>query len=225
MSRWLNICKITRLQFFVESLRMLITTTHPTDTQSSFTEFLENYPTDGDYEWVDGAIIKMRATRQHDDIADFIADNLKLYIREHALEWVVKTTALVRTTTLDGKEQGRKPDVSVIQRQQWEIERRSYAALTAPIQLAVEVTSTNWDDDYLDKLEEYQRLGILEYWIVDYLALGSRDFLGKPKQPAVLVFQLNAQQCYQYQLFRGSERIISPTFPLLTLTAEQILKA
>ncbi len=68
---------------------MLITTTHPTDTQSSFTEFLENYPTDGDYEWVDGAIIKMRATRQHDDIADFIADNLKLYIREHALEWVV----------------------------------------------------------------------------------------------------------------------------------------
>ena len=69
-------------------------------TQSSFTEFLDNYPTDGNYEWVDGAIIKMRATRQHDDIADFIADNLKLYIREHALEWVVKTTALVRTTTL-----------------------------------------------------------------------------------------------------------------------------
>jgi len=194
-------------------------------TQSSFAEFLDNYPTDGNYEWVDGAIIEMRATRQHDDIANFMMFAFHDEIRQHRLNYIVTNTALIRTTTLDGKEQGRKPDVSVIQRQQWEIERRSYAALTAPIQLAVEVTSTNWDDDYLDKLEEYQRLGILEYWIVDYLALGSRDFLGKPKQPAVLVFQLNAQQCYQYQLFRGSERIISPTFPHLTLTAEQILKA
>jgi len=194
-------------------------------TQSSFAEFLDNYPTDGNYEWVDGAIIKMRATRQHDDIANFMMFAFHDEIRQHQLNYIVTNTALVRTTTLDGKEQGRKPDVSVIQRQQWEIERRSYAALTAPIQLAVEVTSTNWDDDYLDKLEEYQRLGILEYWIVDYLALGSRDFLGKPKQPAVLIFQLNAQQRYQYQLFRGSERIISPTFPHLTLTAEQILKA
>lgn len=194
-------------------------------TQSSFAEFLDNYPTDGNYEWVDGAIIKMRATRQHDDIANFMMFAFHDEIRQHQLNYIVTNTALIRTTTLDGKEQGRKPDVSVIQRQQWEIERRSYAALTAPIQLAVEVTSTNWDDDYLDKLEEYQRLGILEYWIVDYLALGSRDFLGKPKQPAVLVFQLNAQQCYQYQLFRGSERIISPTFPHLALTAEQILKA
>ena len=194
-------------------------------TQSSFAEFLDNYPTDGNYEWVDGAIIEMRATRQHDDIANFMMFAFHDEIRQHQLNYIVTNTALIRTTTLDGKEQGRKPDVSVIQRQQWEIERRSYAALTAPIQLAVEVTSTNWDDDYLDKLEEYQRLGILEYWIVDYLALGSRDFLGKPKQPAVLVFQLNAQQCYQYQLFRGSERIISPTFPHLALTAEQILKA
>jgi len=194
-------------------------------TQSSFAEFLDNYPTDGNYEWVDGAIIEMRATRQHDDIANFMMFAFHDEIRQHRLNYIVTNTALIRTTTLDGKEQGRKPDVSVIQRQQWEIERRSYAALTAPIQLAVEVTSTNWDDDYLDKLEEYQRLGILEYWIVDYLALGSRDFLGKPKQPAVLVFQLNAQQCYQYQLFRGSERIISPTFPHLILTAEQILKA
>ena len=43
-----------------------------------------------------------------------------------------------------------------------------------PIQLAVEVTSTNWEDDYLDKLEEYQRLGIAEYWIVDYLAIAEQ---------------------------------------------------
>lgn len=203
----------------------MTTTTLTPNVPSNFTEFLDNYPADGNYEWVDGTLFEMRATRQHDDIADFIADSFKLYIREQSLDWVVKTTALIRTTTLEGKEQGRKPDVSVISRQQWEMERRSYAALTDPIQLAVEVTSTNWDDDYLDKLEEYQRLGITEYWIVDYLALGSRDFLGKPKQPAVLIFHLNPQKRYQYQLFRGSEPIISPTFPHLALTAAQILTA
>jgi len=45
------------------------------------------------------------------------------------------------------------------------------------LQVAVEVVSTNWEDDYIDKLDEYQRLGIQEFWIVDYLAMGSRDLL------------------------------------------------
>jgi len=70
----------------------------------SFADFLENYPTEGRfYEWVDGKIVNRRATRQHDDIADFIADSFKLYIREHALDFVVKTTALIRTLTSDAK--------------------------------------------------------------------------------------------------------------------------
>jgi Uma2 family endonuclease len=47
-----------------------------------------------------------------------------------------------------------------------------YAAFTEPIQLAVEVVSTNWEDDYEDKLDEYERLGIAEYWIIDYLVQG-----------------------------------------------------
>jgi Uma2 family endonuclease len=63
---------------------------------------------------------------------------------------------------------------------------------TEPIQLAVEVVSTNWEDDYIDKLDEYQRLGIAEYWIVDYLAIGSRNYLGNPKVPTVFVYQLGA---------------------------------
>ncbi|WP_448561002.1 Uma2 family endonuclease [Trichothermofontia sp.] len=53
-----------------------------------------------------------------------------------------------------------------------------------PIQLVVEVVSTNWEDDYIDKLDKYDRLDISEYWIVDYLALGSRRYLGNPKTAA-----------------------------------------
>jgi len=64
----------------------------------------------------------------------------------------------------------------------------------------------------LDKLDEYQRLGTSEYWIVDYWAIASRAYLGYPK--IVGVSAMNGQ--YQPQnIWLCSERIISPTFPEL----------
>ncbi len=81
---------------------------------------------------------------------------------------------------------------------------------------------STWEVDYIDKLDEYQRLGIPEYWIVDYLAVGSRDLIGDPKQPTVSIYQLVEGQ-YQVNQFRGNEQIISATFPELTLTVDQIL--
>ncbi len=90
--------------------------------------------------------------------------------------------------------------------------------------MAVEVVSTNWEDDYIDKLDEYARLKIPEYWIVDYLALGPRADLGNPKVPSVFVFVLNEQGQYERRQFRGAEPVTSPTFPELSLTIEQLLQ-
>ncbi len=43
-----------------------------------FDQFIENYPDDGKfYELVNGEVVEMRATRNHDDVADFIADSFK----------------------------------------------------------------------------------------------------------------------------------------------------
>jgi Uma2 family endonuclease len=53
--------------------------------------------------------------------------------------------------------------------------------------MEVEVVSTNWQDDYLVKVAEYERLGIPEYWVVDCAALGGRRFIGNPKQPTVSI--------------------------------------
>jgi Uma2 family endonuclease len=94
-----------------------------------------------------------------------------------------------------------------------------------PIQIAVEVVSTNWEDDYIDKLDEYERMGIQEYWLIDYLAIGPRDYLGDPKQPSVLIFNLDTEGKYQLTRFQNSDRIISSTFPELNLTVEQIIEA
>ncbi|AVH69090.1 Uma2 family endonuclease [Nostoc sp. 'Lobaria pulmonaria (5183) cyanobiont'] len=184
----------------------------------TFEQFLEQCPEEGLYELVDGEIVEVRATRNHDDVADFTADSFKDEIKRLNLNYVVKNTAVFKTITANGIEQGRKHDVSVIDKDKWRSNRSAYAALEEPIQLAVEVTSTNWED-------EYQRLGITEYWIVDYLAIGLREYLGNPKVPAVFVFLLDAEGKYQRTLFKGSERIGSQTFPELALTADQILTA
>ncbi|MEG3858854.1 Uma2 family endonuclease [Microcoleus sp. herbarium12] len=189
----------------------------------TFDQFLVECPEDGLYELVNGEIVEMNATRNHDDVADFSADSFKNEIQRLSLNYVVKNTAVIRTVSKAGIEQGRKPDVSVVDRDLWRSNRSAYSALQEPIQLAVEVTSTNWDDDYIDKLDEYQRLGIPEYWIVDYLAIGSREFLGNPKVPTIFVHLLDAEGNYQTTAFKGSDRIVSRTFPELTLTAEQVM--
>ncbi|QSJ16468.1 Uma2 family endonuclease [Nostoc sp. UHCC 0702] len=196
-----------------------------TKQKLTFEQFLEQCPEEGFYELVDGEIVEVRSTRNHDDVANFLLFSFNDEIRRLNLNYVVNNTAVFRTKTAQGIEQGRKPDVSVIDKDVWRSNRSAYSALEEPIQLAVEVTSTNWEDDYIDKLDEYQRLGITEYWIVDYLAIGLRDYLGNPKVPSVFVFLLNADGKYQRTQFRGSERIGSQTFPELTLTAEQILTA
>lgn len=191
----------------------------------TFDQFLVECPEDGRYELVNGEIVKMNATRNHDDVANVMLFDFNDEIRRLNLNYIVNNTAVIRTVTKTGIAQGRRPDVSVIDRDLWYSNRSAYAAMQEPIQLAVEVTSTNWDDDYIDKLDEYRRLGIPEYWIVDYLAIGSREFLGNPKVPTIFVHLLDADGNYQTTTFKGSERIVSRTFPELVLTAEQVMNA
>lgn len=67
-------------------------------------------------------------------------------------------------------------------------------------------------------------MGIPEYWIVDYLGLGGRRFIGNPKQPTFSIYQLVEEE-YQVSQFRGDDRINSPTFPELNFTAKQVFSA
>jgi Uma2 family endonuclease len=85
----------------------------------------------------------------------------------------------------------------------------------SPPALVVEVVSpgkVNQDRDYRYKRSEYAARGIPEYWIVD------------PQADKVSVLIL-VEGLYEETIFEGSTVIISPTFPKLQLTTEQILKA
>ena len=57
---------------------------------------------------------------------------------------------------------------------------------------------------------------------MDYLAIASRAYLGNPKVPTVFVYSLENDR-YVVQSFRDAEQIISPTFPELEITVEQIV--
>ncbi|MCY7274041.1 MAG: Uma2 family endonuclease [Phormidesmis sp. CAN_BIN44] len=70
----------------------------------------------------------------------------------------------------------------------------------------------NYDRDYVDKPREYAARGIPEFWQVD------------PDRAVVTVLSLK-DGAYQSREFRGGNRVISPTFSNLQLTAEQILRA
>jgi len=190
----------------------------------SFEQFVKQLPEEeGRYELVNGEIVRILPIRLHEDLADFLVKQFDREIDRVPLNYRVSGRFMVKTLTSNGREQGRHPDVSVIDKTLWESQPFSHSAITEPLQLVVEVVSTNWEDDYIDKLDEYQRLGISEYWIVDYLALGSRDYLGNPKVPTVFVYLLDENGVYQMTAFRGNERIISRTFPELAVTAEQVL--
>lgn len=194
-----------------------------TSKKLTFEEFLEQYPDGyGIYELVDGELVQVEPTRAHKNVARFLVFAFNDEIIRLKLDYIADKDIVVRTVRAAGEEQGRNPDVGVVRASLWNSNVLAYGALTEPIQLAVEVASTNWEDDYVDKLDEYQRLGITEYWIVDYLAIASRAYLGNPKVPTVSVYQL-AQGQYQVQKFRGSDRILSKTFPELELTVEQVV--
>ncbi|WP_347238725.1 Uma2 family endonuclease [Anabaena sp. FACHB-1391] len=155
----------------------------------------------------------------------FLAERITAEYLPLNLPYGIPKTTFVKPP---GSESSYLPDVLVINRNilandpNW----RKSAVISDPdsIPLVIEVVSTNWQDDYYKKLGDYEKLGIPEYWIVDYLALGSKRFIGSPKQPTISIHQLIEGE-YQVSQFTGSELILSSTFPELKLTAEQIFKA
>ena len=58
------------------------------------------------------------------------------------------------------------------------------------IKFIAEVVSSNWQNDYARKMEDYGTLGIPEYWIADYAGLGVIRHIGKPKQPTLSICTL-----------------------------------
>ncbi|WP_072620908.1 Uma2 family endonuclease [Spirulina major] len=192
----------------------------------SFEDFIATYPERGDrYELIEGEVISVRPRGQHELIAGFLALQFGLQIQQQQQDWVIPTTCVVKP---DRPAAGYVPDITVLD---WAAlateplwERASTVIAGSSIRLVVEVVSTNWRDDYTLKLGDYEAMGIPEYWLVDYKALGAQRYIGSPKVPTLTVCSL-VQGEYQVALFQGCDRVKSAVFPSLELTAEQVFRA
>lgn len=181
------------------------------------------------YELIEGQPVPMSdLTANHEDVADEICDQLRRHRREKELPFVPKRSKLISIgsrNARNGRETARRGDIVVFEQAEWQRMKElssSAMAYTAP-PLVIEVVSTNWRDDYLTKLAEYESIGIQEYWIVDYAALGGMRYLGHPKQPTLSVYNMDPEQgeFSRAKQFRGDdciESVILPDFTLKTST-------
>ena len=195
---------------------------------TTFEEFVAGLPENSGvrYELHNGNIIEMaQPVGEHEEVKGFLGVEIPFEIKRLGLPYGIPNQVIVRP---EGKDSGYFPDVLVLNRENLVNEKlwkkESILSNGASIPLVIEVVSTNWRDDYHLKYADYEEMGIPEYWIVDYAALGGRNFIGNPKQPTISVCNLVDEE-YQISKFRDHERIISQTFPELNLTANQIFQA
>ncbi|MEQ8754110.1 MAG: Uma2 family endonuclease [Coleofasciculus sp. G1-WW12-02] len=191
----------------------------------SVDEFITRYGDDNRYELIDGELIEMEPTGPHEQVASYVGRKLNVEIDRQDTPYFIPHRCLIK---LLGTDTAFRPDVIVLDQTRliheplWQQE--PVITLGSTIKLVAEVVSTNWQNDYARKLEDYAILGIPEYWIVDYLGIGGREYIGKPKQPTLTICTLVEDE-YQKQLFRSDDLLVSSIFPELQLTAQQIFNS
>ncbi len=190
----------------------------------SFDEFIDWHPEDSQihYELRRGAIVQMPKPKgKHSEIAGFVIKQLNYTIDRIQAPYFIPRECILKISENTGYE----PDIAVVDRSllanepRWE--SASIIENANSLKLVVEVVSTNWRDDYALKLSDYESMGIGEYWIVDYLGIGGRRYIGSPKKPTFTVCCLVEGE-YEMQQFRGRDRIFSPTFSELQLTVDRV---
>ncbi len=196
----------------------------PTPKPTTVEQFIARYGDDNRYELIDGEVFDLEPTGAHEQVAAFIDRKLNVQIDRLDLPYFILQRGILKPL---GNFTAFRPDIMVVDNQNlaqeplWASE--SIVTLGQSVKFVAEVVSSNWQNDYARKFEDYAILGIPEYWIADYKGLGGEVFIGRPKQPTLTLCILGEDGRYQTTLLCGNQQIVSPTFPTLKLTAAQIL--
>jgi Uma2 family endonuclease len=136
-----------------------------------------------------------------------LPSSLVIHVRTHGLELEVR-----------GEPRNRYPDLTIIREEHTQqLQQPNIIRLSmAPPLLVVEIVSSSdvqRDRDYIAKRSQYQDRSIPEYWIVD------------PNTKMITTLELQDGSYAEVGVFRDNQRLISPTFTTLDLTARQVLEA
>jgi Uma2 family endonuclease len=177
----------------------------------SFEEYLlYDDGTDNRYELVDEELVLVNPpTGQHSFILKFLERTIDQEISRLGLSWVSLRGSGIRT----GVNNSRLPDLVVMTADQFNEIFDKSAVLETPALLAIEVVNPgSGATGYRYKRTEYAAARTAEYWIVDMFA----------QKVSVLTL---VEGLYEAAEFQGEVRIISQTFPELSLSAKNILEA
>ena len=127
-------------------------------------------------------------------------------VRGHGLELEVR-----------GEPRNRYPDFTIIREEhiQQLAKRNTIRLAMAPPLLVIEVVSSGElqrNRDHVAKRIQYQDCGIPEYWIVD------------PEAQTILILELSENTYTEVGSFSGNNKVQSPQFRELNVTAGQIFK-
>ena len=190
----------------------------------TFEQFLVEYGDNCRYELIDGELRDMEPTGPHEEVSGNIAGRIYAEILRSNFNWLIPKTCLIKPPAAEAT--ALRPDVIVLDKAKLSLEplwqKEPIICKGNTIQLVAEVVSTNWQDDYARKVEEYAFLEIPEYWIVDFRGLGGLQFIGNPKQPTFTIYQL-VNGVYQQQQYRLGDAIFSSLFPNLQLKLDNIM--
>ena len=190
----------------------------------TFEQFITEYGDNARYELIDGELRDMEPTGPHEEVSGNIAGRVYAEIFRSNFNWLIPKTCLIKPPAAEAT--ALRPDVIVLDKEKLRQEplwdKEPIICRGDTIKLVAEVVSTNWQDDYARKVEEYSLLGIPEYWIIDFRALGGLQFIGNPKQPTFTVCQL-VDGIYQQQKYRLGDVISSYLFPNLQLKLDDVM--
>ena len=206
----------------------------PAKPKMTYEEFLAWADEDTLAEWVDGEVVMSSpASSRHQEIVGFLSTVIGMFVRQRELG--VAMLAPFQMKLLDS---GREPDLIFVAARHVDRLRNTY--LDGPADLAIEVLSPeSVSRDRGEKVYEYARGGVPEYWLIDPLrkwtefyrlgALGLYEpiFSGREgifHSEAVPGFWLRVEWLWQEPL-PGSLRILGEIAGIAPQLVEQFMQA
>lgn len=165
----------------------------------TYDDYLERFDEHAHVEWVDGeAIVHMPPDEPHQNLVTLLVTLLRLYTEVRDLGLILTAPFELRLPTGSSRE----PDIIFLSRDHFH--RRTSARWVGPADLVVEAQSKSTASyDLREKLQDYERSGVPEYWAID----------PRPKHQRFRAFILANSGRYEEAMLNADGRFHSTVLP------------